>query len=897
MSESTHPARLMRAGYFQRALDQLDKQHSTDSDLLVTRVEALNYVGQTEVAVAEARRLLRQNRVLPSGASKCTSVLGDQHWYSGDFTSALLLYQKALTLAEQAQDVAQICRVSARLLECVTDKTGFDSSLALANQVRKCAVKHGDVHLSVFTHITFGRLEGKVGHFDAAKKHFALARRLLVEEPSAWLASAVDLDESGVLSMLGDVDGAVELAERGAQHAQESGWSRGKVAAAANLAFLYVSKGRLADAETQFRRARQEPFDSPSYRLALADTRARAALASHDYRLAEQVLDSESANGSVQRWYDLVVQDTRARLLLLTGRAAEAAYSARSGMTAAKETNVQPLVATFRLLAAEAEIALGRNPRKLDLPLSEGQNDWPLGLICTFGVVLSKALEASGVTNRAALWRRRAERLLDAVGMVPGAPINVRGTGRTLEATANQSLAPDLDSAVALLELAGHPHILGREAFAILQEAGCCDLLVLAATGPAGIRVIAVDGADERQALAAVRAAPREDLSVLGPHRDETWQLFAQPRPDLEHRCTVAAIRKLLATGRALDQYRRDEKQRAALWPAEALDGDPESIWVSEQSAELLSIARRIAPTPLPILLTGETGTGKEMLARAIHRASDRADRPLVPFNCSAVPREMLESQLFGYRKGAFTGADASFPGVIRAVAGGTLFLDEIADIGLELQPKLLRFLDYHEIHPLGEPHPIKVDVRIVAATNANLEQMVAEGRFREDLFYRLNVVRLKIPSLRERREEIPPLAQHYLRRFSDEQRKRQLTISDELLEYLVLFNWPGNIRQLANEMRRLVALAESDSTLTPALLSPEILASRKTIPASSSEPEIRVRLDQPLPTAVDMVEQVMVRYALERARGRVEEASRLLGISRKGLFLKRRRWGLRRAS
>src|SRR5262249_14478335 len=186
-----------------------------------------------------------------------------------------------------------------------------------------------------------------------------------------------------------------------------------------------------------------------------------------------------------------------------------------------------------------------------------------------------------------------------------------------------------------------------------------------------------------------------------------------------------------------------------------------ESIWVSEQMAEVLGIARKIAANPISVLLTGETGTGKEMLAKAIHRASPRSDKVFLPFNCSAVPRDMLESQLFGHRKGAFTGADTAFPGVIRAAAGGTLFLAEIADIGLDVQQKLLRFLDSHEIHPLGEPQPMKVDVRVIAATNKNLEELVTAGLFREDLFYRLAIVRLKLPPLRERREEIPALVEH----------------------------------------------------------------------------------------------------------------------------------------
>jgi DNA-binding NtrC family response regulator len=258
----------------------------------------------------------------------------------------------------------------------------------------------------------------------------------------------------------------------------------------------------------------------------------------------------------------------------------------------------------------------------------------------------------------------------------------------------------------------------------------------------------------------------------------------------------------------------------------------------------------------------------------------------------------MLDSQLFGYRRGAFTGADAGFEGVIRGAAGGTLFLDEIAEIGPELQPKLLRFLETLEVHPLGESQPVKVDVRIIAATNADLETLLTAGRMREDLFYRLNVVRLQLPPLRERREEIPPLIDHYLRRFSEELKKGRLTLDDETLEFLLLYSWPGNVRQLVNEVRRLVALAEPDGRLGPALLSAEIQASRKTTRlAPGDEPEIRIRMDQPLNDAVEMIEQAMVKRALDRARGNYENAARLLGISRKGLFLKRRRWGMKRAS
>jgi transcriptional regulator with PAS, ATPase and Fis domain len=454
-----------------------------------------------------------------------------------------------------------------------------------------------------------------------------------------------------------------------------------------------------------------------------------------------------------------------------------------------------------------------------------------------------------------------------------------------------------LDDAVGLIELAAYPHVLAREAYALLELSGAAKAQALIARADGGIRCVLPRGWTEAEAI-LVAGQPGERLCIpCGQHRDEAWEVVAEPGPDLDDRCAGVAIRKLVDTAVTIDRYRREEKQRAALWPPDTLETDG-GLWVSEQMTELLSIARRIAPADITVLLTGETGTGKEVLARAIHRASGRAAKPFVPFNCTAVPRDMLESQLFGYRKGAFTGADNAFDGIIRAAAGGTLFLDEIAEIGPDLQPKLLRFLETHEVHGLGEAQPVKVDVRIIAATNADLESFVADGRFREDLFYRLNVVRLRLPPLRERREEIPPLIDHYLRKFADEQKTGRLSLDDETLEYLVLYGWPGNVRQLVNELSRVVAFADPDMTITPSLLSPEIQASRRTVRAlPGDEPEVRIRLDQPMNDAVEAIERVMVMRALDRARGNYENAAKLLGISRKGLFLKRRRWGMQRAS
>jgi hydrogenase-4 transcriptional activator len=256
----------------------------------------------------------------------------------------------------------------------------------------------------------------------------------------------------------------------------------------------------------------------------------------------------------------------------------------------------------------------------------------------------------------------------------------------------------------------------------------------------------------------------------------------------------------------------------------------------------------------------------------------------------------MFDSQLFGHKRGSFTGAHEDSPGVIRAAAGGTLFLDEIGEMSLDVQPKLLRFLESGEIQPLGDPKPRIVDVRIVAATNARLEQLVSEGRFREDLFYRLNVIRIEIPPLRERREEIPALVDHFLEKFGREFDRPMLRIAEETLEYLVLFRWPGNVRQLANEIRRMVALAEAGAVLMPAHLSDDIVASRRTIPAGQLPrgfAEVITRIDQPLTAAIEHVERAAIQRALLMSDGRVDDAARMLGLSRKGLYLKRQRLGI----
>ena len=290
----------------------------------------------------------------------------------------------------------------------------------------------------------------------------------------------------------------------------------------------------------------------------------------------------------------------------------------------------------------------------------------------------------------------------------------------------------------------------------------------------------------------------------------------------------------------------------------------------------------------LTVLVTGESGTGKDLVARAIHAGSPRAGAMFLPYNCTSATRELADSQLFGHRRGSFTGAVADQPGVIRSAAGGTIFLDEVGDLPIDVQPKLLRFLEQGEILPVGETRPIRVDVRVVAATNADLEQRVIESTFREDLFYRLSVIRIHVPPLRDRREEIPHLSTFFLREAIERLGKPDVRLSPETLDLFDAFSWPGNVRQLRNEVQRAVAMAPPGGVITPDLLSPIFVGATE---ASGSAPR-RTR-NVTLSAAVERLEREMIETALERAAGNVSQSARALGLTRRGLYLKMDRLGI----
>jgi two-component system response regulator HupR/HoxA len=314
-------------------------------------------------------------------------------------------------------------------------------------------------------------------------------------------------------------------------------------------------------------------------------------------------------------------------------------------------------------------------------------------------------------------------------------------------------------------------------------------------------------------------------------------------------------------------------------------------VYVSEKMTELCDLARKAAKTDLPILIQGETGTGKELLARAIHYNSNRHTSPLMVQNCGGMPDELLHSELFGHKRGAFTGAVSDRLGLFRAADGGTVFLDEISEVSQTFQVSLLRFLQEGEVKPLGSDKTETCNVRVFAASNRPLKDLVAAGQFRQDLYFRLRGFEFEVPPLRERPDDIPALAEFFTAKHSAAIGRKILGISAKALEKLVAYEFPGNIRELENEIRRMLALARDGEYLTTQYMSPAILeasAHRHVEPAPHFLPEGETLKDQ-----VESLERHLVREALARYRWNQSRVAEELGLSRVGLANKIKRYGL----
>ena len=371
-----------------------------------------------------------------------------------------------------------------------------------------------------------------------------------------------------------------------------------------------------------------------------------------------------------------------------------------------------------------------------------------------------------------------------------------------------------------------------------------------------------------------------EDSALLDEFRDLAAIAIGNARLFAENEAQRARLeelneklsREVAQQNEEMEAYRQ---RLRALKPRDGYKYDySEIIGSSPALREVFAILDRVIPTSFPVLISGESGTGKELIARAIHYNSDRATKPFLTENCGAVPETLLESEFFGHARGAFTGADRTRDGLFEQADGGTLFLDEIGEMSLDLQAKLLRVLQEGEVRKVGATTVDHVDVRIISATNRDLRESVGEGRFREDLFYRLNVVSIRVPSLRERREDLEPLLEHFLAKACTEAGVPLKQVSAGALRLLTQHTWPGNVRELQNEVRRLVALADD-------VIGPELLAG---LSASAPSAPLAARAGLAGQPLKDIERQAIVE-TLKLTGGNKAEAAKRLGISRRALY------------
>ena len=432
---------------------------------------------------------------------------------------------------------------------------------------------------------------------------------------------------------------------------------------------------------------------------------------------------------------------------------------------------------------------------------------------------------------------------------------------------------------VVLLDLV-MPGLSGMEALAEMRTAGVATpVIVLTANG--GIETV----------VKAMQAGAQDFfVKPVGPDR------------------LLVGVRNALQMTQLTAEIGRLKKRATGRSSFDDMVGD------SEPMRMVKALGQRAAKSTIPVLITGESGVGKEVIARALHGASDRAGKPFVAVNCGALPANLVESILFGHEKGAFTGAHEKHAGKFVEANGGTLFLDEIGELPLDMQVKLLRALQEGEVDPVGGKRPVKVDVRIVSATNRDPAQQVKEGAFREDLFYRLNVFPIEAPALRERREDIPALVEHFIARFNVEEGKRVAGCSPETLALLQGHDWPGNVRQLENAVYRALVLADSPllqphdfpaiSGVAVPLDAVAAPRSGEHAPASASESAssdedaqhdspVRITDDRGHVRTLEQIERDLIQHAIEVYSGHMSEIARRLGIGRSTLYRKVREQGL----
>jgi DNA-binding NtrC family response regulator/tetratricopeptide (TPR) repeat protein len=913
-------------------------------------------VTQASATLGRAPDALRES-IPPVVLATLWRLHGRVAYARGEQSRAIALHGRALKQAQIAHDSRAIGLAHYELALCyrkVGDHAIVREHITEAAAALHAA---GDRRHLALVHSVSGMILAQAGRYDEASAAFHLAERQVTALGADDALATICINQANVALIRHRYEQALALAERSVKLHEGLGQRPGLAVALATLGQICVRVGNLTRAEAVLHRALEVRSSVQFHETtgAVYDTLAQMSLMRGDHENAAEYLqraaDAYGAYGrQTSRWYEWSIRVITARLAIRRGTPEEALRVAdeiaRAPGAPPAEAREGELIAIEALLVAdridEAERRLIQVEGHIDPRSTPGawgeflrlrgqlrtrqartteayhdiaQSSSVFDLVgeryqaAVSQLTLGRLASRAGARSTADRHFQQAAQVFESLGatrdldeargaMFAGQQV---GTGEYVGSPA------DADDALVrrLVDAAVLPELLARELTAALLEAVSADVAVLFVELPGGdLRLIAHAGADADGARTVARlgvqgaayASGSLIVDNIGREPDGPRAVaIASGRPLGPH--LMRRLRMMTAVARqGFDLCGvRDRPTRSVDAPTERPLEPlvPGFVCASAAMNRVVEQIHRLQGNDLTVLITGESGTGKELVSRAIHVGSPRSAAVFIPYNCTTTTRELADSQLFGHRRGSFTGAVSDQPGLLRTAAGGTLFLDEVGDLALDVQPKLLRFLEQGEIMPIGETRPLRVDVRVITATNADLEQRVAEGKFREDLYYRLSVIRIHVPPLRQRTEEIPHLSTFFLREASERLGKPDVQLSSQVLDLFSQYWWPGNVRQLRNEVQRAVAMAPPGGIVGPEHLSADLTTSQ-TPPQSSGAPALlSLRGGQTLASVVDDLERDLIRDMLARHRGNISESARSLGLTRRGLYLKLRRLGL----
>jgi hydrogenase-4 transcriptional activator len=889
-----------------------------------------------------------RERLDPARTSDLWRVHGRIAVASGEPSRAIAFLGRALNLAEKAHDSRAIGLAHYELGLCyrqVGDTAIVREHIAKAASALHAA---GDRRHLAMVHSLSGITLAQEGRLEEAMGALRQAERMALMVQAGDVLATVCGNQANVALMQHRHDQALALAERSVELQEQAGTPHGLGVALASLGQICVRLGKLKRAEEALNRAlavRSPVQFRRETTGAVYDSLAQIHVIRGDHAKAEDSLSrARGAYGEskTSRWYQWSVRLLDARVALRRGDP-EGALSLSHEI--GRATGVPPIYALQAdLIGIEALLALERTTEAQDRVDAIAPKIEPNGMSGTWGeflrvrgrlhaaarrtteayhdfgqsisvfellgeryqvalsnLELGKLAGMAGARSRAERHLTEARRIFESLNAAPDLAEAQDALDLAAAARSGDYVGPQLDGDDAivrrLVDASAMPELLEREgATAILEACEANAAAVFVDQGSGRLKILSSAGCDADAARALAAAALRGatgayrllELESIGTDGDgRRYIVVSVPRPlppaaRQRFRTLCAVVRQ----GFELCQARERTPETGGVALERKLEPlFPGFICASAAMQRVAEQIQRLQGNDLTVLVTGESGTGKDLVARAIHGGSLRNGSMFLPYNCTSATRELADSQLFGHKRGSFTGAFSDQPGVLRSAEGGTLFLDEVGDLPLDVQPKLLRFLEQGEVLPVGETRPLTVDVRVIAATNADLEARVADGKFREDLFYRLSVIRIHVPPLRDRREEIPHLSTFFLRDACDRLGKPGIRLSPETLDIFDAFAWPGNVRQLRNEVQRAVALTPASG-----LIAPDVLSSQLTAPGGAGPTLVsrgRSARTTSLAAAVEKLEREMIEAALRRSGGNISSTARALGLTRRGLYLK----------